>query len=68
MSVALLDVEDLYDEFNFGNKSPQAIRDFLVSTSANWTKAQLCVARRDATFDPCNFLGEGDYDMFQRRC
>jgi len=63
MSVALLDVEDLYDEFNFGNKSPQAIRDFLVSTSANWDKSPSFVLLvGDATFDPCNFLGEGDYD------
>ena len=64
LSVALLDVEDLYDEFNFGNKSPQAIRDFLVSTTANWDKSpRFVLLVGDATFDPCNYLGEGDYDF-----
>jgi len=29
LKVAMVDVEDIYDEFNFGNKSPQAIKDFL---------------------------------------
>jgi hypothetical protein len=64
LSVALLDVEDLYDEFNFGNKSPQAIRDFLVNTTANWDKSpRFVLLVGDATFDPCNYLGEGDYDF-----
>ena len=30
-AVALIDVEDLYDEFKYGRKSPQAIKDFLSS-------------------------------------
>ena len=64
LSVAVLDVEDLYDEFNFGNKSPQAIKDFLVSTTAIWDKSpRFVLLVGDATFDPCNFLGEGDYDL-----
>ena len=29
LRVALIDVEDIYDEFSFGNKSPKAIKDFL---------------------------------------
>jgi len=34
LSVALVDVEDLYDEFSYGAKSAQAIRDFLSLTYA----------------------------------
>ena len=64
LSVALVDVEDLYDEFNFGNKSPQAIRDFLVNTTTNWDKhPRFVLLVGDASFDPRNYFGEGDYDF-----
>jgi hypothetical protein len=64
LSVALLDVEDLYDEFNFGNKSPQAIKDFLVRTTTHWDKSpRFVLLVGDASFDPRNYLGEGDYDF-----
>src|SRR5207253_6146935 len=29
LSVGLVDVEDIYDSFSFGQKTPQAIRDFM---------------------------------------
>ncbi|GAG18143.1 unnamed protein product, partial [marine sediment metagenome] len=35
-SVVLVDVEDLYDEFNFGAKSPWALKDFLAQAYAYW--------------------------------
>ena len=38
LRVALVDIEDLYDEFNFGNKSPKAIKDFLTLAKSNWRK------------------------------
>ena len=64
LSVALVDVEDLYDEFNFGNKSPQAIRDFLVYTTTNWDKRpRFVLLVGDASFDPRNYFGVGDYDF-----
>lgn len=34
--VKVVDVEDIYDEFNFGIKSAQAIRNFLEYAYANW--------------------------------
>lgn len=34
--VALVDVEDVYDEFGYGMLSPHAIHDFLTYTYANW--------------------------------
>ena len=36
--VAVVDVEDVYDEFSFGNKTPQALRDFLALASSTWCK------------------------------
>ena len=56
--MAVIDVEDLYDEFNFGTKSPAALKDFLQRACALWPvppRSVLLVG--DATFDPRNYLG-----------
>ena len=62
--VAVVDVEDVYDEFSFGNKTPQAIRDFLAHATSTWHKrpAFLLLAG-SASSDPRNFLGYGDFDL-----
>jgi uncharacterized repeat protein (TIGR01451 family) len=63
-SVSVVSVDNLYDEFNFGERSPQALRDFLVSATGNWkTSPQYLLLVGDATFDPRNYLGFG-YDDF----
>ena len=57
-------VEDIYDEFSFGEKSPQAIRDFLLFVRANWKLApRFVLFVGDASFDPRNYLGAGDFDL-----
>ena len=62
--MALIDVEDLYDEFSFGVKTPQAMKDFLIQTRAFWGKAPgFVLLVGDATFDPRNYLGLGSYDF-----
>ncbi len=64
MAVAVVDVEDIYDEFNNGHKSPQAIKSFLAYTRAYWQKAPAFVLLvGDATFDPRNYLGGIDDDF-----
>ena len=64
LSVALIDVEDLYDEFNFGAKSPWALRDFLTRTYNNWAlQPRFVMLVGDAHFDPRNYLGFGDLDQ-----
>jgi len=63
-SVAVVDVEDAYDEFGFGQKSPQAIKDFLAYAKSSWKKSPsfvLFVGR--ASQDPRNYLGYGDGDF-----
>ena len=37
--MALIDVEDIYDEFSFGIKSPKAIKDFLTFAKTKWKKS-----------------------------
>jgi hypothetical protein len=64
LRVALIDVEDLYDEFSFGNKSPKAIKDFLASAKSNWRRApRFVLLVGDASLDPKNYFGLGDLDF-----
>jgi hypothetical protein len=64
LKVALIDVEDLYDEFSFGNKSPKAIKDFLASAKSHWRRApRFVLLAGDASFDPKNYFGLGDLDF-----
>jgi len=64
LSVALMDVVDLYDEFNFGQKSPRAIKDFLIRAKASWSRPPRYVLLvGDGSVDPRNFLGLGHFDF-----
>jgi hypothetical protein len=63
LTVAVVDVEDVYDEFSYGAHSPQAVHDFLAWTTTHWKKAPRYVLLvGDASFDPNNYLGRGDVD------
>jgi hypothetical protein len=63
-SVALIDVEDLYDEFSFGTKTPQALKDFLSRAKTYWrTPPRFVLLVGDASFDPKNHLGLGNFDF-----
>lgn len=64
MSVAVVDVEDLYDEFSYGAHSPQAVKDFLQWTTAHWQEAPAYVLLvGDASLDPKNYTGQGQFDL-----
>jgi hypothetical protein len=64
LKVMVVDVESIYDEFNFGNKSPQAIKDFLAFAKASWQRGPGYVLLvGDATFDPKDYLGKGEADL-----
>ncbi len=63
-SVALIDVEDLYDEFSFGTKDPAAIRGFLARTQECWNpQPHYLMLLGDASVDPRGYLGTGHYDF-----
>ncbi len=60
--------DDIYDEFSFGEHNPQALRDFLQTASKNWaTKPKYLLLTGDASVDPRNFLGLGDFDFVPTR-
>ncbi len=64
LDVALIDVQDIYDEFNFGVKSPNALKAFLTAAKANWTvKPTFVLLLGNGTFDPRNFLETGVPDL-----
>ena len=63
-----MDVEDVYDEFSFGAKDFRALKDFLKHAKENWVKApRFVLLVGDATFDPRNYLGLGDFDYVPTR-
>ena len=63
-SVQLVDLQDVYDEFGGGDKTPFAVRDFLRAIHASWTlPPRFALLVGDASFDPRNFLGQGDFDF-----
>jgi hypothetical protein len=64
LKVTLIDVEDLYDEFSFGHKSPQALKDFLSLAKSKWRRPpRFVLLVGDGSFDPRNYLGYGDSDF-----
>jgi len=68
LSVTVVDVEDIYDEFSFGNKTPQSLRDFLAYAKGNWKKTPTSVLLvGDSSLDPKNYLGYGDGDYVPTR-
>src|SRR5206468_8512068 len=62
--LALIDVEDLYDEFTFGAKSPWALRAFLQQAHSHWARPpRFLLLAGDASVDPRNFMGMGETDV-----
>ena len=64
LTPSVVDIEDVYDEFSFGNKTPQALKDFISYAKGSWAKApRFVVLAGDATYDPKNYTGLGDFDL-----
>ncbi len=64
LKTALVDIEDVYDEFSFGDKSPQSIKDFLSYAASKWKlKPRFVLLAGDASYDARNYLGLGDRDL-----
>ncbi len=58
MRAVAVDVQDIYDEFNYGIVHPAPIHDFLAYTYANWQAPapSYVVLMGDGTSDPKNYL------------
>ncbi|HEV2697547.1 MAG TPA: C25 family cysteine peptidase, partial [Terriglobales bacterium] len=68
ISTALVSVDDIYDEFNFGERSPSAIRAFLQFATGAWkNKPKYLLLAGDASVDPRNYLGFGLLDFVPTR-
>jgi hypothetical protein len=64
LKVALVDVENVYDEFSFGAKDPQAIKDLLACAINTWSRPpRYLLLVGDASYDPRNYLGYGELDL-----
>ncbi len=64
LKTTLVDIEDVYDEFSYGEKSPQSIRDFLSYAATSWkVKPRFVLLCGDASYDGRNYLGYGDWDV-----
>ena len=67
-SSAVVIVNDLYDEFNFGERSPFAIKHFLQAASVYWkTPPTYLLLNGRASLDPRNYLGLGNLDLVPTR-
>jgi len=67
-SVEVVSVDEVFDAFNYGERSPFAIRDFLQNAESRWSrKPQFLLLVGDASLDPRNYLGLGDFDFVPTR-
>ena len=63
-SVAMINVDNVYDEFNFGERTPYAVREFLRTATSAWKqKPRYLLLGGDASVDPRNYLGFGYLDF-----
>ena len=63
-SSAIVYINELYDEFNFGEHNPGAIRDFLRTAVKTWhTAPKYLLLNGRTSLDPRNYLGFGHLDF-----
>ena len=66
--VSVVTTTQLFDEFNYGERSPFALRAFLQEAATLWKrKPQAILLVGDASLDPRNYLGFGDFDFVPTR-
>ncbi len=60
----VVNIEEIYDEFNYGVLSAESIKSFLQYTNSNWTHPpKYVLLMGDATYDPRNYQGIGNYNF-----
>lgn len=61
LKVALVDSQAVFETWNFGQTSPNAIRDFLRYARSSWSaKPRAVVLVGDGSYDPRNYSGNQD--------
>ena len=57
-------VDDIFDEFNFGSSSPEAIKDFLQTTQENWrNKPRYAVLFGNMSYDLRNYSNQENHSL-----
>jgi hypothetical protein len=63
-NVKVVDVADIFDEFNYGVLSSKSLNDFLLYAHTNWQQVpQYVLIIGDASYDPRNYEGHGYWDL-----
>ncbi|QQR90705.1 MAG: hypothetical protein IPJ88_02905 [Myxococcales bacterium] len=63
-TVNVINVQDIYDEFSFGLADPEALRRYINFLSVHTENDLIHVLLfGDASVDPRNFLGQGEFDF-----
>ena len=64
MTVEVVNIEDLYDEFSFGVFSADSVKNFLEFAKNNWqTPPKYALLLGDGTLDPKNYGGYGAWNF-----
>lgn len=67
-NVAVVTTDQIFDDYNFGERSPFAMRSFLQDAVLHWQrKPQAVLLVGGASMDPRNYLGFGDLDFVPTR-
>ncbi len=68
LKVEVADIEDVFDEFSYGERSPQAVREMLAYALSQWARApRYLLLVGDASYDPRDYLGYGSNDLVPTR-
>jgi hypothetical protein len=64
MTTAVVDIEDVYDEFGYGLHGPQALKEFLRHAATHWsTTPRYIIFAGDASLDPRDYSNVGNFDF-----
>jgi len=62
-SVEVIDVEDIFDEYNYGSPGSRSMRSFLRYAKDNWqTPPRYVLLVGDGSYDPRNYEGLGNFN------
>jgi hypothetical protein len=68
MTVKVVDIADVFDEFSFGEHSAASLSNFLNYAVNNWqTPPQYVLLIGDASYDPRNYQNLGYFDLIPTR-
>ena len=64
LTPAVVDIEDVYDEFGYGTHGPQAVKEFLRHAATHWSTApRYVIFAGDASLDPRDYFNVGNFDF-----